>query len=191
MAEPKDFRIGCEFYLSVALKAANDLRAALQIDEESFRRIAPMAWQDPRPSFIYRVLDEVQKAGIAIKDWSEKLGESEWKPEYTEHLIRLVTQWQQDELSFRARKLSEILIDLICFSQTNEAEYYRDYLRLKELDTAVRAVRDQQEFFGFRRRNTEHHVQWIACDIQSAEKKGLDISKRWYLEHPTSFQEKW
>src|SRR6266545_2161502 len=126
MAEPKDFRIGCEFYLSVALKAANDLRAALRIDEESFRRIASIAWQDPRPAFLYRVLDEVQKAGIAIKDWSDKLGEGEWKPEYTEHLVRLVTQWQQDEQRFRARKLSEALIDLICFSQTNEPEYYRD-----------------------------------------------------------------
>ena len=110
MAEPKDFRIGCEFYLSVALKAAGDLRAALRIDEESFRRIAPALWQDPRPAFIYRVLDEVQKAGISIKDWSEKLGESERRPEFTDHLIRLVTQWQEDEQSFRARKLSEILV---------------------------------------------------------------------------------
>jgi hypothetical protein len=191
MAEPKDFRIGCEFYLSVALKAANDLRAALRIDEESFRRIASIAWQDPRPAFLYRVLDEVQKAGIAIKDWSDKLGESDWKPEYTEHLVRLVTQWQQDEQSFRARKLSEALIDLICFSQTNEPEYYRDYLRLKELDTTVRALRDQQEFFGFKRRNTEYHVDWIERDIRTAERNGLDVSKRWYLRHPTSFQDKW
>jgi hypothetical protein len=191
MAEPKDFRIGCEFYLSVALKAANDLRTTLGIDEESFRRIAPMAWQDPRPAFIYRVLDEVQKAGVAIKDWSEKLGESEWKPEYTEHLIRLVTQWQQDEQSFRSRKLSEISIDLICFSRTNEAEYYRDYLRLKELDTVVRSLRDQQEFFGFKRRNTEYNVDWIARDVRTAERNGLDISKRWYLKQPTSFQDKW
>ena len=51
------------------------------------------------------------------------------------------------------------MIDLICFSRTNEAEYYRDYLRLKELDAAVHALRDQQEFFGFRRRNTEHYAE--------------------------------
>src|SRR5207302_9773038 len=75
---------------------------------------------------------------VSIKDWSEKLSENERKPEHADHPIRLVTQWQQDEQSFRARKLSEILVELICFSQTNEAEYYRDYLRLKELDTAVR-----------------------------------------------------
>jgi hypothetical protein len=191
MAEPKDFRIGCEFYLTVALRAAKDLRAALRIDEESFRRISPALWQDPRPAFIYRVLDEVQKGGIAIKDWSEKLGESEWKPEYTEHLIRLVTQWQQDEQSFRARKLSEILVELICFSGTNEAEYYRDYLRLKELDTAVRSLSDQQEFFGFRRRNTEYHVDWIERDVKAAEKEGLDVSKRWYLTQPVPFQSNW
>ncbi|MFZ3375834.1 MAG: hypothetical protein WA183_09795 [Chthoniobacterales bacterium] len=191
MAEPKDFRIGCEFYLSVALKAANDLRGALRIDEESFRRTGPALWQDPRPAFIYRVLDEVQKAGVSIKDWSEKLRQNERKPEHTDHLIRLVTQWQQDEQRFRARKLSEILIELICFSQTNEAEYYRDYLRLKELDAAVQSLRDQQEFFGFRRRNTEYHVDWIQRDIRSAEKNGIDVSKRWYLKQPTSFQNKW
>jgi hypothetical protein len=191
MAEPQDFRLGCEFYLTVALKAAQDLRAALRIDEESFRRIAPYAWKDPRPIFLYRVLDEVQKAGIAIKDWTDKLGESERKPEYTDHLIRLVTQWQQDDQSFRARKLSEILIDLICFSATNEAGYYRDYFRLRELDTCVRSLRDQQEFFGFRRRNTEYEVEWIGRDIQSSEQKGLDVSKRWYLKQPMSFQDKW
>jgi len=48
MSEPKDFRIGNEFYLSVALKAANDLRAALRIDEESFRRTGPALWPDTR-----------------------------------------------------------------------------------------------------------------------------------------------
>lgn len=191
MSEPKDFRIGCEFYTTVAIKAANDLQNALQMDEKSFRRVTPASWQDPRPAFIYSVLDEVQKAGVSVKDWSGKLGETERKPGVTDHLIRIVTQWQQDEQSFRARKLAEILVDLICFSETNEPEYYRDYLRLKELDTTVRSLADQHEFFGFRRRNTEYHVDWMERDIKAAEKDGIDVSKRWYLTNPVSFQEKW
>jgi len=191
MPEPKDFRVGCEFYQNVALKAAEDLRRTLKIDEESFRRIGPALWRDPRPAFIYRVLDEVQKAGIAIKDWSEKLGDNEAKPEHTDHIIRLMTQWQQDEQSFRARKLSEILVNLICFSQTNEPDFYRDYLRLTELDSTVRSLQDQEEFFGFKRRNTEHYVDWIERDICAAEKNGLDVSKRWYLKEPGPFQHKW
>jgi hypothetical protein len=191
MPEPKDFRFGCEFYQNVALKAAEDLRRSLKINEESFRRIGASAWRDPRPAFIYRVLDEVQKAGIAIKDWSEELGKTEVGPEVTDHIVRLVTQWQQDEQSFRARKLCEILVDLICFSQANETEFYRDYLRLTELDSTVRSLRDQEEFFGFRRRNTEYYVDWIARDIRDAEKNGLEVAKRWYLQEPTPFEEKW
>ncbi len=99
MPEPKDFRVGSEFYQNVALTAAEDLRRSLKIDEQSFRRIGPSAWQDPRPAFIYRTLDEVQKAGIAIKDWSEELGKTEVGPEVADHIIRLVTQWQRDERS--------------------------------------------------------------------------------------------
>ena len=191
MAEPKDFRVACEFYTTVAIKAADDLQKALPMDEDSFRRIAPALWKDPRPAFIYSVLDEVQKAGVSIEDWSSKLGESERRPEYTDHLIRLVTQWQQDEQSFRARKLCEILVDLVCFAETNDAEYYRDYLRLKELDAVVRSLNDQQEFFGFKRRSGEYHADWIERDIKHAEKTGLDVSKRWYLREPGPFQEKW
>jgi len=191
MSEPKDFRFGCEFYTSVALKAAEDLRKALPMDEQSFRRTGPALWQNPRPAFIYRALDEVQKAGVAIKDWSEKLGTGEVGREITDHLIRLVTQWQRDDQSFRARKLCEVLVELICFSETNDPEFYRDYLRLKELDRAVASLRDQHEFFGFKRQNTEYSIDWTERDIKEAERSGLDVSKRWYLRQSVAFQEAW
>jgi hypothetical protein len=198
MDKREDFKLGSDFYVSVALKAANDLRKALAIDEESFRHTGPALWWDPRPAFIYRVLDEVQKAGIAIKEWVNKLGDNERgaeqakrPPEVTDHLIRLVTQWQRDDQSFRARKLCEVLVDLICFSATNDPEYYRDYLRLKDLDRAVTSLRDQDEFFGFRRRNTQFGVDWSEKDIREAERNGLDVSKRWYLARPSAFQAEW
>ena len=191
MPEPDGFRELCEFCTTVALKAAQDLRKELPIDEVAFRQITPALWQDPRPAFVYKVLDEVQKAGISIKDWSAKLGESERKPEHTGHLVRLVTQWQQDEQSFRARKLAEILVDLICFSATNESDYYRDCLWLKEFDSTVRSLNDQQEFFGFKRRNSEFSLEWRERDIKQIEKR-IDPLKRWYLRHDqTVFRDKW
>jgi hypothetical protein len=191
MPESKDFRVVCDFYTTVALKAAADLRKALPMDEDSFRRTAPALWKDPRPAFIYSVLDEVQKAGVSIEDWSGKLSEGERRPEHTDQLIRMVTQWQQDEQSFRARKLSEILVDLICFSETNEPGYYRDCLRLQELNTVVRSLNDQQEFFGFRRQNTQHTLDWAVRDIKTAEKNEINVSKRWYLRKPEPFQDEW
>ena len=188
--DPKGIKFGHDFYRSIAIEAATDLRNALNIDEVRFRRMAPSAWQDPRPAFIYRVLDEVQKAGICIHDWYETLKDQESPLNPADHMTRLVSQWLLDEQNFRARKLTEVLVDLICFSATNEAEYYRDYLQLHELDPTVRSLIDQDEFFGFRRRNSEYSVDWAVKDIIAGEAK-LDVSKRWYLENPVPFQQKW
>jgi len=174
------------FYCTIAFKAASDLRTALKIDEVGFHKIAPSAWQDPRPAFIYRVLDEIQKAGLCINEWFNKLNDDS-TPDPADHETRLTHQWLLDEQSFRARKLSEVLVDLICFADTNEPEYYRDYLRFHELNAAVHVLKDQDEFYGFRRRNGEYTVDLMARSIVAGEAK-LDVSKRWYLAEP--FQEK-
>lgn len=185
----KGIRFDHAFYVSIALKAAADLRIALKIDEGVFRRIAPSAWQDPRPAFIYRVLDELQKAGLCINEWFEKL-EDDSTPDPADHETRLYHQWLLDEQNFRARKLTEVLVDLVCFSATNEPRYYRDYLQLRELDATVRSLNDQEEFFGFRRRNSEYIADLTMRSIIAGEEK-LDPSKRWYLEEPGLFQERW
>lgn len=186
----KDLQVAHDFYCSVAFKAAGDLRAALRIDEQAFRQISPSLWRDPVPAFIYRVLDEVQKGGICVHDWFDKLKEEKSLGDPANHTTRLTSQWLQDEQNFRARKLAEVLVDLICFSSTNDAEYYRDYLRLRDLDAAVRSLNDQNEFFGFRRRNSEYHVEWIERDLRVAESR-LDVGKRWYLQTPRGFDAKW
>jgi hypothetical protein len=161
----------------------------LKIDEVAFRKVASSAWHDPRPAFIYRVLDEVQKAGLCINEWFEKLKDGS-TPDPADHETRLTHQWLLDEENFRARKLTEVLLDLICFSATNEPEYYLDYLKLRELDSTVRSLTDQNEFFGFKRRNSVCNVNWTARDIIASEAE-LDVSKRWYLAEPGPFRDKW
>jgi hypothetical protein len=67
---------------------------------------------------------------------------------------------------------------------------YRDYLRFHELNATVSVLKDQDEFYGFRRRNYEYAVDVKARSIVAGEAK-LDVLKRWYLEDPGRFQEKW
>jgi hypothetical protein len=112
------------FYCKIAFKATVELRTALNIDEAAFRRIDRSAWPDPRPAFIYRVLDEIQKAGLCINEWFQKL-EEDPSSDASDHEIRLHHHWLLDEQNFRARKLTEVLVDLICFSDTNEPELSR------------------------------------------------------------------
>ena len=136
------------------------------------------------------MLDEVEKAGVCIHDWTQKLKDDGSTSDPADHSARLMSQWLLDEQNFRARKLTEVLVDLICFSATNEPEYYRDYLQLREFNTTVRSLVDQEQFFGFRRRNSEYTADWTAKDIIAGEAK-LDVSKRWYLAQPGPFREKW
>ncbi|HEY1576494.1 MAG TPA: hypothetical protein VGF82_05400 [Terracidiphilus sp.] len=183
-----DFDLG--FYCGIAFKAAVELRTALKIDEATFRKIDLSAWPDPRPAFIYRVLDEIQKAGLCITEWYDKVKDDS-TPDASDHEIRLNHQWLLDEQNFRARKLTEVLVDLICFSDTNEPEYYRDYLRLHELNATVNVLKDQDKFYGFRRRNYEYGVGLKARSIVAGEAK-LDVRKRWYLKEPPGlFQDGW
>ena len=187
--DPKGIQLDHDIYVSIALKAVPELRTALKIEETTFRRMALSAWPDPRPAFIYRVLDEVQKAGICIHEWFKKLKDDS-TPDLADHKTRLTFQWLLDEQSFRARRLTEMLVDLICFSATNKPEYYRDYLQLHELNTMCRSLTDQEKFFGFRRRNSEYTADLTAREIIAGEAK-LDVSKRWYVDKQGPFQEEW
>jgi len=189
LADLKGIAFDHVFYCSSAFKAAVDLRTALKIDEVAFRKIAPSLWHDPRPAFIYRVLDEVQKAGLCINKWCEKMNDDA-TPDPADHETRLSHQWLLDEENFRARKLTEVLVDLICFSATNEQEYYRDYLQFHELSATLYALKDQEEFFGFRRRNLQYTADLAARNIIAGEAK-LDVMKRWYLENPGPFNDRW
>jgi hypothetical protein len=103
---------------------------------------------------------------------------------------RAVRQWLRDEQSFRRRKLVETLVELICFSCTDEAIYYRDFFLLKELNESVQGVNDQNAFYGFRRANTVAYSQLLAEQGKALEGK-LDISKRWYLKPPRRFHHQW
>jgi hypothetical protein len=108
--DPKDIEFGHDFYCSIAFKAAPELRNALKIDEVAFRRMAPSAWHDPRPAFIYRVLDEVQKAGICIHDWFETLKDNEPAANPADHMTRLMHQWLLDEQTSARENLPRFLL---------------------------------------------------------------------------------
>src|SRR5271154_3451846 len=62
-------KIGWDFYVSIGVQGADDLRKELGLDELNFRRLAPNVNQKPKEYFLYRILDEIQKAALKIFDW--------------------------------------------------------------------------------------------------------------------------
>src|SRR5580704_10738392 len=52
--------------LSIGVQCADDLRKEVGLDELNFRHLAPNVNREPKRYFLYRVLDEVQKAALKI-----------------------------------------------------------------------------------------------------------------------------
>ena len=188
-----DYEKFVEFLLTAALKASNDLRQNLQIDELNFRFAAPFSQKKSKDVYIYRVLDEIQKAGISIQLWREFLSDTKTENKIGEQLERVAYESVIDDQSFRTRKLAEVLVDLICFSQTNDEVFYRDYFLLKDLDESVRAQKDREEFFAFKSQNTAFAIELTKREIEEIERVGLAPEKRWYLDSkkPLSLNSKW
>jgi hypothetical protein len=177
---------GWDFYLSVGVVGAEDLRKELGLDELNFRRLAPNLNRKPKQYFLYRVLDEIQKAALKIGYWKEYLSEEE-----PDKLQRIDYETVIDDQQFRARKLAEALVDAILFSTTNDQAHYGDYFFLHELNECARSQEDRYEFFGFHNKNAEWSANWLCEEIAKLEKAGLDPKSRWYIKDGKALHEKW
>ena len=62
-----------DFCLAVGVQGTEDLRKELGLDELNFRGLAPNLNREPKRYFLYRVLDEIQKAALKIAYWKEYL----------------------------------------------------------------------------------------------------------------------
>jgi hypothetical protein len=148
--------------------------------------LGPNVNREPKKYFLYRVLDEVQKASLKIAYWKEYLSEEE-----PDKLQRLDYETIVDDQQFRARKLAEVLVDAILFSTTNDQAHYADYFFLHELNEYARSQEDRYEFFGFHNKNTEWSANWLCEEIQKLEKLGLDPKSRWYIKPGQVLNKDW
>jgi len=173
-------------FVLVGAQGAEELRKELTLDEMSFRHLAPNLNGEPKQYFLYRVLDEIQKAALRIADWKEYLSE-----DGLDKLQRIDYESVIDDQQFRARKLAEVLVDAILFSTTNDQDHYGDYFFLYELNECARSQEDREEFFGFQSENTQWSANWLFDEIRRLEKAGLDPRSRWYVKQGSAVKREW
>src|ERR1017187_1797867 len=173
------------YFLLIGVQGAEELRKELGLDELNFRHLAPNLNRKPKQYFLYRVLDEIQKAALRIGYWKEYLSEGSGE------LQRIDFESVIDDQQFRARKLAEALVDAILFSTTNDQEHYGDYFLLHELNECARSQQDRYEFFGFHNQNAQWSANWLVEEIQTLEKAGLNPKSRWYLKQGSAVKKEW
>jgi hypothetical protein len=91
------------------------------------------------------------------------------------------------EQNGRVRKLVEVLLDLICFQETNEDACYRHVLLLRDLNAVRSTQQDLKTFYACRSRNVEAQVQRLAGDVIALQaSETIDLERCWYLKNKTA-----
>jgi hypothetical protein len=161
------------------------IRNKLSINESNFKGKVAYGHDSCRDYFIYRALDEVQKAATKLIQWKDFFssnGELQ-KHEAAEQMFRVTLQGVYDEINLRVRKLTELIAEIILFSYTNEEVYYKDYLYFSEMIRYLNDQSDREEFYAYRSSNADDYIAELRLMIKGLE-KDIDPLKRWYLKKP-------
>lgn len=154
---------------------------AAAVDEGGFRFVAGQAHAAARDYYLYAALDELEKLGIAVLAWDEVVGTQEITGD--DALTRVVLERSLDEQSFWQRKAIELLVDLVCFSTTNETPYYRHLLLLRELQGRLSIQQDLKTFYGAPSANVAWSIDRTLAEIRDLEASEIDLSRAWYAQH--------
>jgi hypothetical protein len=183
-----------DFWFRSLNVASRELRPELRIDEAGYLFVSPGAHAHPRDFFLYGVLDELQKAAVAILHWTE-LFEGEELSVDTEddrQTNRILYGSVADEEALWTRKLTESLTDLICFQATDEPAYYRHYLLLYGLRERKQTAADLKNFYACPSKNVQASISHTAERIAEIESGGeIDLGRCWYTprDEPSSADE--
>jgi hypothetical protein len=184
-----NYKILWNYAADVGFKAGHALRKQLCLNEENFRFRAPYTHKNPRNVYVYRAIDEVQKAATCLVRWKEFFSDADtsgYTKDVEKQMLRITEQAVLDEQALRSRKLTELLVDTILFLNTNEEIYFKDYFYFCELVEWQRTQDDRKEFYDFTSRNSSEHIAWLHSCIKQLESKGIDVNKRWYLSKPAN-----
>lgn len=167
-----------EFFIDVCVKGAEDIRRKLGFNEGSYLMTHPMAHSDSRGYYIYSVLDEIEKAGVALIRYQEFLSEGS---SGQDRVSRNIITSLMDEQMVWVRKLTEIFVDSILFLDTNTQERFKHYLLVKHLERIRKEIKDLEEFFGCENLNLGKQESDLITAIRRLEVSGF-LGGCWYLQ---------
>jgi len=165
------------------IMGADEIRKRLRITESDFLFLGRAHNSRGRSHYIYAILDEIEQVALALKLSHETLSEVPKDlpdDDLGRRLTRNTFSAIEREQALHIRKLTEVLVDLINFSETNSNSYYDHYLLYQELVEHRQRKNDYIRYFNCENRNTQFSIDLTMRSIAFAETQ-LQLDKCWYL----------
>src|ERR1041384_6080606 len=158
-----------DYLQRLLIAGANEIRQRLRFNEDTYDRFGRLYNQRGRDYYIYAVFDEPPESAPPDEDGRR--------------ITRNILETVQRSQSLLARRLIEILSELINFSYCNSNAYFDHYLLYKELYQYKRRKADFETYFNIANSNAQTAIDLLKTAIGDGERK-LEIDKCWYLKRP-------
>lgn len=165
------------------IRGADEIRQRLGLTDSNFQFLGRAHNSRGRRHYIYAILDEIEQVAVALKLSQETLTDAPHDlpdDDLAQRLTRNSFSVVQREQALHIRRLTEILVDLINFSQTNSDPYYDHYLLYKELIAHRQRQYDFKRYFNCENLNTEASIDLTMRSITHGETR-LQLNRCWYL----------
>jgi hypothetical protein len=133
---------------------------------------------------LLRILVEVQKTGFAFRRWRniDTSPDLQLPVEQLTSIHRLILDSCIDEQSVWQRKLSEALVLLINFSQTNTAPHYYHYILLQERIRQHSRCREYEAYFSRQSEGCQRKLQEIEQRVSEVASSIGNQPACWYVD---------
>lgn len=169
------------------MAAATQLQSKLPISEDHFLGVAGNAHADARSYYLYAAMDEVSRSSIALMRLPPEvrtvpsLQPADTKATDHDHIARLVHESIHDELQLWTRKCTEVVVDLVLWSTTNEPEMYRLYILARQLEVALSSEINRARYYLGAGGDGGTFISLVRSQIATTEQL-VDRSKAWFLK---------
>jgi hypothetical protein len=170
--------------IGLLIQGAREIRERLKLDEEYYVSVSPTASPYGRAYYLYGVLDQIERACFAhsrMDETAEKGLLSAPDSDIGRRLRRNLLHTVHAEGALWVRKLTEVLIELVHFTRTNEDPYYRHYLLKQVIEDYERANTDYGRYFSEASGNIAYMLDMFRTTATKVESQ-LDVARCWYLQ---------
>lgn len=169
----------------ICITCADEVRRDLHLDEYDYQMLKRTFNNRNKRFYIYGVLDELERVATGMMPLKEMLNSPDVQPSDSidSRIQRNLVESINSIESMHERRLIELLVDLICFSEIGDEIHITHYLLYKEYDEFKKYARNQQEYYDLESANAKFLGNLLVQWLQTVETNpAFSWSKCWYLD---------